>query len=61
MKNKIKKRRAKLIKKMENLQEAKENKEEDKEDHLQEKELFWEIYRKNQKEEEEVRLKSRSL
>ena len=56
-----KKRMAKLIKKMENLQGANENKEEDKEDHLQEKELFWEIYRENRKEEEQVRLKSRSL
>lgn len=46
---------------MEKLQEAKENKEETKEDHLQEKALFWEIYRENQKEEEVVRLKSRSL
>ena len=43
------------------MQEEKENKEEDKQDYLKEKELFWEIYRQNRKEEEELRLKSRYL
>jgi len=46
---------------MEKLQEVKENEEETKENHLPEKSLFWEIYRENRKEEEVVRLKSRSL
>ena len=46
---------------MEALQEAKENEEETKESHLQEKALYWEIYRENQIEEEVGRLKSISL
>jgi len=31
----------------------KQNKEESKQDYLQEKEIFWEIYKQNRKEEEE--------
>lgn len=46
---------------MDNMQEEKENKEEDKQDYLNEKKLFWEIYRQNRKEEEELRLISRCL
>lgn len=42
------------------MQEVKENKE-DKQDYLKEKEFFWEIYRENRRQEEEMRLKSRSL
>jgi len=57
---KNKKRRPELTKKMDSLQEAKEIKE-DKQDYLQENELFGEMYRENRKEEEEMRLKSRSL
>jgi len=46
---------------MDNIQEEKENKEEDKQDYLKENELFWEIYKQNRKEEEELRLKSKCL
>jgi len=46
---------------MDSMQTKKENKEESKQYYLIEKEIFWEIYRENRKEEEEVRLKSRSL
>ena len=46
---------------MDNMQIEKEGREEGKQDYLREKEIFWEIYRENRKEEEEVRLKSRSL
>lgn len=43
------------------MQEENENKEEEKQDYLKEKEIFWEIYIEDRKEEEEMRLKSRSL
>ena len=43
------------------MQIEKESKEEDMQDYLREKEIFWEIYRENRKEEEEARLKSISL
>lgn len=56
-----KNRKIELQMKMDSMQEEKENKEEDKQDYLKEKELFWEIYRENRKDEEEMRLKSRSL
>lgn len=46
---------------MDSMQAEKEGKEEGKQDYLREKEIFWEIYRENRKEEEEARLKSRSL
>ena len=61
MKLKKKKGKTELQKKMDNIQEEKENKEEDKQDYLKENELFWEIYRQNREEEEELRLKSRCL
>ena len=43
------------------MQIGKENREEGKQDYLREKEILWEIYRENKKEEEEARLKYRSL
>ena len=46
---------------MDSMQAEKECKEESKQDYLKEKEFFQEIYRENRKEEEEARLKSRSL
>lgn len=46
---------------MDIMEIEKENREEGKQDYLREKEIFWEIYRENKKEEEEARLKSRSL
>ena len=46
---------------MDSMQIEKESKEEGKQGYLREKDIFWEIYRENRKEEEEVRLKSRSL
>jgi len=46
---------------MDNIQIGKEGEEECKQDYLREKEIFWEIYREDKKEEEELRLKSRSL
>ena len=45
---------------MDSMQTKKENKEESKQDYLREKGIFWEIYRKNRKE-EEARLKSKNL
>ena len=50
-----------LQNKLENMQTKKENKEEEKRYYLREKGNFLEIYRENRKEEEEARLKSRSL
>lgn len=46
---------------MDSMQEATENKEEDKQDYLKENEFFWQISKENRKDEEEMRLKSRSL
>ena len=46
---------------MDSIQIEKESKEEDKQDYLREKEIFWEIYKENRKEEEEAKLNSRSL
>lgn len=48
-------------KKKDNLCKEKENKEESKQDHIQEKEIYLEIYKQNRKEEEKSRLKSRCL
>lgn len=36
---------------MDSMQTEKENKEESKQDYLRQKEIFWEIYRENRKEE----------
>lgn len=46
---------------MDSMQIEKANREEGKQDYLREKEIFWEIYRENRKEDEEARLKSISL
>ena len=46
---------------METVQEKKECMEEIEESQVNEKELYWEIYRNNIKEEEEWRLKSRAI
>ena len=56
-----KKRKKELQTKMDSMQKEKKNKEEEKQDYLKEKDIFWEIHRENRKEEEEMRLKSRSL
>lgn len=56
-----KKKEKELQQKMDSLQAKKESKEESRQDYLKEKEIFWEIYRENRKEEEEARLKSRNL
>lgn len=46
---------------MYNMQMEKEGKEESRQNYLKEREIFWEIYREKKKEEEEARLRSRSL